>query len=171
MKKLILAVAVCSLLGSASVAAAAPVAKSIKATIKYFNFVVNGQTKLTADALVFNGATYVPIRDAANLFNYETTYNAATKSISFSSKNDWITLSELVASNARLSASQSDDAPNVYVIRAGNEIVFSLNVSTLKDGESTSVITNGSHMISVKKELGSVLLSKKDVIAAGYIVQ
>ncbi|MUG87673.1 hypothetical protein GNP92_15120 [Paenibacillus timonensis] len=171
MKKIVLVIAACALLGSASVAAAAPTAKAVKATIKYFNFVVNGQTKLTADALVFNGATYVPIRDAASLFNYETTYHAATKSISFSSKNDWITLSELVASNARLSASQSDDTPNVYVIRAGNEIAFSLNTSTLKDGEFTSVITNGSHLISVKKELGSVLLSKKGVIAAGYIVQ
>ncbi|MBW4840023.1 MAG: copper amine oxidase N-terminal domain-containing protein [Paenibacillaceae bacterium] len=170
MKKLILAVAVCSLLGSASVAAAAPVVKSIKATIKYFNFVVNGQTKLTADALVFNGATYVPIRDAASLFNYETKYDAATKSISFSSKRDWITLSELIAANTRLSASQSEDTPNVYVIRAGNEIAFSLNASALKDGETTSVVTNRSHLISVIKELGSVVLSKKDVIAAGYLV-
>lgn len=171
MKKLILAVTACALLGSASVAAAAPAAKAVKATIKYFNFVVNGQTKLTADALVFNGATYVPIRDAASLFNYETTYDAATKSISFSSKKDWITLSELVAANTRLSASSSQDTPNVYVVRAGNEIAFSLNASNLKDGDTTSVVTNGSHLISVKKELGSVVLGKKDVIAAGYLVE
>lgn len=171
MKKFVLAVVACALLGSATVVGAAPAAKAVRASIKYFNYVVNGQTKLTADALVFNGTTYVPIREAASLFNYDTTYDGATKTISFTTKKDWITLSELVAANTRLSASQSDDTPNVYVIRSGGEIAFSLNASNLKDGETTSVVTNRSHLIAVKKELGSVVLSEKDVIAAGYIVE
>ncbi|MCT2196178.1 copper amine oxidase N-terminal domain-containing protein [Paenibacillus sp. p3-SID1389] len=141
MKKFVLAVTACALIGSASVAGAAPAVKTVKATIKYFNYVVNGQTKLTADALVFNGTTYVPIREAASLFNYSTTYDGA------------------------------EDTANVYVVRAGGETAFSLNAANLKDGETTSVVTNKSHLITVKKELGSIVLSKKDVIAAGYIVE
>ncbi|WP_339302064.1 stalk domain-containing protein [Paenibacillus sp. FSL K6-2441] len=171
MKKIVLAVAASALIGTASVAGAAPAVKTVKATIKYFNYVVNGQTKLTADALVFNGTTYVPIREAASLFNYSTTYDGATKTISFSSKKEWITLSDLIAANPRLSASQSEDTANVYVVRAGGETAFSLNAANLKDGETTSVVTNKSHLITVKKELGSIVLSKKDVIAAGYIVE
>ncbi|WP_068786081.1 stalk domain-containing protein [Paenibacillus phocaensis] len=171
MKKLILAVAACAFLGTASIAAAAPVATTVKATIKYFNFVVNGQTKLTADALAFNGMTYVPIREAASLFNYDTTYDSATRSISFSSKQDWITLAELIAATPRLNATQSEETPDVYVVRTGGEIAFSLNVSNLKDGETSSVVTNQSHQIRVKKELGAVVLNKKDALAAGYLVQ
>lgn len=171
MKKIVLAVAASALIGTTSVAGAAPAVKTVKATIKYFNYVVNGQTKLTADALVFNGTTYVPIREAASLFNYDTTYNGATKTISFSSKKEWITLSDLIAANPRLSASKSEENPDVYVVRASGTTAFSLNAANLKDGETTSIITNGSHLITIKKELGSIVLSKKDVIAAGYIVE
>ncbi|WP_059052232.1 hypothetical protein [Paenibacillus senegalimassiliensis] len=168
MKKLVVSLTVCALLGTASVAAAAPIGKTAKATIQYFNFIVGGQNRATADALVFNSTTYVPIREAANLFNYSTFYDPALKSISFESKNEWVTLSELVAANSELSASAQSSNPLTYEVKKAGEVIFRIDSSSISDGLSATIVDNQSREFTVKKELGSLVISKDDVLAAGY---
>lgn len=168
MKKLVLSLSVCALLGTASVAAAAPIGKTAKATIQYFNFIVGGQNRATADALVFNSTTYVPIREAANLFNYNTSYDPELKSISFESKNEWVTLSELVAANSELSANAHPDNPLVYEVKKKGEVILRIDSASLSDGLSTTILDTQLRELTVKKELGSLVISKEDVLAAGY---
>ncbi|MBU5673829.1 stalk domain-containing protein [Paenibacillus brevis] len=171
MKKIILSLAACVLLGTATVAAAAPVATSVKASIRYFSFIVNGQPKLSADTLVHNGFTYVPIREAANLFNYDTKYDGATKSISFESRKEWITLTELIAANSTLSVSKQENAPDIYEIHERSQLAFKINVTSLKDGDNSTTADNKSNVIAIKKDLGSLFLNKKDVLEAGYKIE
>lgn len=56
----------------------------IKAVFSNFNFLVNGESaKLESQPLVYNGASYLPVREIANMLGYDVTYKTETKTVEF----------------------------------------------------------------------------------------
>lgn len=57
-------------------------ASGILAQFADFNLVVNGQAKvLQTKPLVYNGTSYLPVREIANLVGYDVTYKADSRTI------------------------------------------------------------------------------------------
>jgi hypothetical protein len=80
MKKIILALMLGLIIGSVSIVAAQ--SETIEATISKFNIIVNGEYKqLQSDPLVYQGTTYIPLREIGNLLGYDVTYKADTRTI------------------------------------------------------------------------------------------
>lgn len=53
-----------------------------------FNFVINGrQQKLETKPLLYNGTSYLPVREISNLLGYDITYKADTKTIVLNSSD------------------------------------------------------------------------------------
>lgn len=169
MKKVIASLAIGMLIGSATVAAAAP--STVQATIAKFKILVDGETKTgTTNQLVYKGTTYVPIREVGGLFGYETKYDGTYKSIEFIAKSeaiaDWISLYEFeVFNNVEVVRQEADGA---YKIVRNKEELFKFNASGLKDGETSATTISNGTVIQIKKHLGSILLNKADLKKAGY---
>ncbi len=84
MKKIILTAVVSMMLGSSVTALASTdlVGTEIKAVFAKFNLEINGQTKeFETLPLVYNGTSYLPVRDIANLIGYDVTYKADSRTI------------------------------------------------------------------------------------------
>lgn len=81
MKKLIIGLVLGVLIGSASVTLAAE-GDEVTAIFAKFNLVINGQAKdLDEVPLVYNGTSYLPVRNLANLVGYDVTYKADNRTI------------------------------------------------------------------------------------------
>lgn len=75
------------MLGSSVTALAATdlVGTEIKAVFAKFNLEINGQPKeFETLPLVYNGTSYLPVRDIANLIGYDVTYKADSRTIALS---------------------------------------------------------------------------------------
>ncbi|AWB44269.1 hypothetical protein DCC85_08595 [Paenibacillus sp. CAA11] len=170
MKKIIISLATCALLGTASVAAAAP--STIQATISKFKIIVNGQIKSnSSNVILYKGTTYVPIREAANLFDYKTAYYGAAQAIEFRSnhkQDKWVTLSELQSLNSVSIVQKADGSKGAYDIKSNGSILFSVYSDQLNDGDSTIVYISNNKPIHVKKTLGAVVLNGQDLLNAGF---
>jgi len=80
MKKLIIALSLGLIIGMASTVSAQ--SETVEAIFSKFNIIINGEYKeLQTDPLVYQGTTYVPLREIGNLFGYDVTYKADTKTI------------------------------------------------------------------------------------------
>lgn len=76
-------------IGSATLASAAP--STVQAVLTKFSFSVNGQEqKLESDPLVYNGKTYLPVREVAEITGYKLNYDNKSKSIKLESKEDTV---------------------------------------------------------------------------------
>jgi hypothetical protein len=54
----------------------------VQAVFAQFNLVINGQTKtMETVPLVYNGTSYLPVRDISNLFGYDVTYKSDSRTI------------------------------------------------------------------------------------------
>lgn len=81
MKKIVIALALGMLLGSA-VTAVAATNETVQAVFSKFAITVNGQPKeLKTDPLVVDGTSYLPVREVANLVGYDVDYEDATRTI------------------------------------------------------------------------------------------
>jgi hypothetical protein len=81
LKKLILGLVVGMLLGSSTVAFAAT-NETVSAVFADFILKINGkEQKLDSQILVYNGTSYLPVRDVANLVGYDVTYKADSRTI------------------------------------------------------------------------------------------
>ncbi|SDC70315.1 Copper amine oxidase N-terminal domain-containing protein [Paenibacillus sp. UNCCL117] len=82
MKKLIIALSLGMLIGSATTAIAAT-SETVQATIAKFVIKVNGQEKqLATSPIVVDGNSYLPVREVAGLLGAEVGYDDATRTIS-----------------------------------------------------------------------------------------
>lgn len=175
MKRVIASLTIGMLIGSATIAAAAP--NTIQATLAKFKMVVNGETKATTQSqLVYNGTTYVALREAADLFGYEAKYDGTKKQIDFTLKDiptevsiEWISLYEFETLNKGITISQKDTIGSYKIVQDKNEL-FSLYTANLKDGEIGGTTTKDGAAINVMKYLGSILLNKEDLKEAGFKV-
>jgi hypothetical protein len=79
-KKIIAALALGMMIGSATTALAAP--DVVEATVAKFKFIVNGQQKEVAtEQLVVMGTTYLPVREISNMLGYDVTYKKDANTI------------------------------------------------------------------------------------------
>src|SRR5690606_13613155 len=54
----------------------------VEATFAKFQYIINGEpTELEADALVYQGSTYLPVRVLLNTLGYDVTYLAENRTI------------------------------------------------------------------------------------------
>ncbi|MEK3922834.1 MULTISPECIES: stalk domain-containing protein [Paenibacillus] len=75
------------MIGSATLAAAAP--STVNAILTKFSFVVDGKEQnLQSDTLVYNGKTYLPIREVAEMTGYKLIYDKEQKKIEFETKGE-----------------------------------------------------------------------------------
>lgn len=92
MKKIILALAIGMLIGSTVVALAASnnqIGKEVNAVFASFNLVINGETKeLETVPLVYNGTSYLPVKEIGNLTGYDVTYKSDSRTIELNSTVD-----------------------------------------------------------------------------------
>ncbi|WP_163882682.1 hypothetical protein [Paenibacillus favisporus] len=171
MKKLIIGLTVGMLIGSSTVALAAP--STVQATLKKFRIVVNGETQIsTSNQLVYKGSTYVPIRETANMLHFSTNYNAKANTIEFKSNplsTEWITLIELQALN-KISITTITGKEDAYEITSAGNSLLKINGEEIKEGDSTVVSNINNNQIHVKKSLGVLLLNKQDLKNAGFNV-
>lgn len=85
MKKLIIGLVLGMMIGISAVSFAAVedlVGTEVKAVFAQFNLKINGaDKKLETAPLVYNGTSYLPVRDVANLVGYDVTYKADSRTI------------------------------------------------------------------------------------------
>ncbi|MNS25421.1 hypothetical protein D3C72_573160 [compost metagenome] len=172
MKKVIAALALGMMIGSTTVALAAP--STVQATVTKLRMIVNGQMKSdTSSQLVYKGTTYVPIRETAGYFGYNTYYNSKFNSIEFASKNELLTKWTTIMDFATLNDYQvrtSESNKDLLELAAGGNTAFSLSlVDLIKAGETIITTTKG-NLVHVKYTSGTILLSKEDLKAAGYSI-
>lgn len=171
MKKMIIGLTVGMLIGSSTMALAAP--NTVQATLKKFRIIVNGETQIsTSNQLLYKGTTYVPIRETANMFHYTTNYNANANTIEFKSNplsTEWITLNELQALN-KVSITPITGKENAYEITSAGSSLLKIYGEDIKEGDSTVVSDVNNKQIQVKKSLGAIVLNKQDLKNAGFNV-
>ncbi|MEK5478268.1 stalk domain-containing protein [Paenibacillus sp. FSL R5-0407] len=170
MKRVIASLAIGMLIGSATVAAAAP--NTVQATIAKFKILVDGETKTgTTNQLVYNGTTYVPIREVADLFGYNTNYDGPKKTIEFASANEtvaeWISLANFAALN-EAQVGQPEDSDDIITIARSGIRLFGINKTGFTDGTESKVLTEDGKTIRVLKLKDSFMLNKEDLKAAGF---
>lgn len=171
MKKMIIGLTIGMLIGSSTVALAAP--NTVQATLKKIRIVINGETQVsTSNQLVYKGTTYVPIRETANMFHYTTNYNAKANTIEFKSNplsTEWITLSDLQALN-KVAVRPISGKENSFEITSQEKSLLKIYGDDLKEGDSTTVGDINNKQIQVKVFLGALVLNKQDLKNAGFNV-
>lgn len=88
MKKLILGMVIGLLVGTTGTALASSdlVGTKVQAVFASFNLVINGVTKEMETApLVYNGTSYLPVKEIANLTGFDVTYKADSRTIELNS--------------------------------------------------------------------------------------
>lgn len=105
MKRMILALTLGLLIGSATTALAAT-SDTVQAVFAEFRILVNGEEKqLETTPLVVKGASYLPVREVAGLLGAEVDYDDATRTIKLDQKDgaatvattteEWVWISDL----------------------------------------------------------------------------
>lgn len=178
MKKMIIGLVLGMMIGSATVAAAAP--GTVQAVLAKLSFYVDGQSKnLKAAPLVYNGTTYLPVREVSGLLGYDLDFNSKAAKINFKSKGDsdvtttpttteWIALRTL-ADTYNLSVGQTGDSNGTFRVKNDTNVWFDLPV--LKDGSDTVVISSNGQEIHVKYTNKGIQVNKKDLQNSGLINQ
>lgn len=172
MKKVIAALALGMMIGSTTVALAAP--NTVQATVTKLKMIVNGQLKsATSTQLVYKGTTYVPLRESAKYFGYNTFYNPHFDSIEFTQKNKitnkWSTLIEFTNLN-NYEILPTEDSKDILTIGSGKNIAFRITTSDLKEGSETTVIATNGKSIRVLYSYSTLFLNKEDLKASGYSI-
>lgn len=172
MKKLIIGLTVGMLIGSSTVAMAAT-STTVKATIAKYRVLINGVNKpVASNQLLYNGNTYVQLRDAGSIFGYDVSYKASDKSINFTVKNspdsNWITITDFATANG-YTIKVDNASTDTYNIQANNSTVLAVNISNLKENEERALTSTNGKVVTVKRYLGSYLLNKTDLIRGGFM--
>ncbi|SMF88195.1 Copper amine oxidase N-terminal domain-containing protein [Paenibacillus uliginis N3/975] len=156
-KKIIKTVATLALgmmIGSATIAAAAP--GTIQAVLSKFTFVVDGQKQtLKSDPIVYKGTTYLPVREVAEMLNAEvSSFDNKAKKIELKTKGSQTT------SNPQLSSNQSS-APQTPLKLKLNETAtkgdMTIKVNSVsytdfipsKPGETSGTLAESGHKFAI----------------------
>ncbi|UPK45779.1 stalk domain-containing protein [Paenibacillus pabuli] len=85
--KTVVTLSIGMMIGSATLAAAAP--STVKAVLTKFSFSIDGQEQnLKSEPLVYNGKTYLPVREVAEMTGYKLNYDNKAKKIEFETKEE-----------------------------------------------------------------------------------
>ncbi len=176
MKRTIIALVIGLLIGAAGTAVAQT--ETVQANLAKFVFVVNGaEQKLDADPLVYQGTTYLPVRNVANLLGYDVTYRADERKIELKKAaepqerrkadmektvtiNDWQTLNEIAKKHG-------------LFISVGNEVIIGDIKFPRPNGEPdrTEAIETERGILHLKIDNGLFLISEEELIELGIIDQ
>jgi hypothetical protein len=172
MKKLIAGLTIGMLIGSSTVAMAAT-STTVKATLAKYHILVGGQAKaVTANQLVYNGNTYIQLREAGSLFGYNATYSAGSKTISFTSKDNilakWISVPDYSLASAHAVELQ-EGSQTIYEVTKGRDVLFTIDTTDLKEGEERAIVAKNGKAVYFTKYKGSVMLNRSDLKKAGLL--
>lgn len=154
-------------------------ASGILAQFADFNLVVNGQAKvLQTKPLVYNGTSYLPVREIANLVGYDVTYKADSRTIELNTVTatstiqtpvqdikdptepisntvnmaDWISLRELSSQGVSVIIDKE-----TIISKGDKTLIFPLNTTTLIGVDTKGPIffhsVNGSTLMHYKSSL------------------
>ncbi|KUP24928.1 stalk domain-containing protein [Paenibacillus sp. DMB5] len=122
MKKAIIGLAAGMLIGSAGMAAAATT-QTVQAAFAKFTISINGQKQsLKSDPLIYNGTTYLPVREVSNLLGYTLEFDNSSKSIDLSkggnsamlSTDNWLSIMDLKDYGITVTGNLNDEMILVY---------------------------------------------------------
>ncbi|MNH78564.1 hypothetical protein D3C73_308700 [compost metagenome] len=177
MKKMIIGLVLGMMIGSATVAAAAP--GTVQAVIAKLSFFVDGQSKsLKSAPLVYNGTTYLPVREVSGMLGYDLDFNSKTNKINFTAKGDsnvttttntseWVQLRD-IAQKYNLTVGQFGESLKVLSVKSGETTLFKVDVDKLTE-EGTIAYTSDGHEIHLKMENGFILVNSADLKNSGVI--
>lgn len=170
MKKMIIGLTLGMLIGSTSVALAAP--STVQAIVAKFTITVDGQKQtLKTNPLIYNGTTYLPVREVAGMLNADvTSFDNKTKKIELKTKRDngtMIVATEWVSTNDlnRLYGIGINMGKDTTITYRNKTIVFPLSMDD-KDTDS-KVYTNAENTASLKIENGVMYLGKDALSVLG----
>lgn len=172
MKKMIIGLTIGMLIGSSTVTLAAT-SNTVKATLVKYRIMISGKNQtVSTNQLLYNGNTYIQLREAGNLFGYYATFDGPNKTIHFNSKdsnqNKWISLLDFsIATNLQVEPDQ--EKPDVYKILKGNDVILNINALDLKENEERAVAAQNGTMVYFTKIKGSVVLNRANLKPAGLM--
>ncbi|MEN1985973.1 stalk domain-containing protein [Paenibacillus hubeiensis] len=103
------------MIGSATLAAAAP--STVNAILTKFSFAVDGKEQnLQSDTLVYNGKTYLPIREVAQMTGYKLIYDKEQKKIEFE------TIGESFLNNNSSTPPSTTSQPQTKIYNVGDVV-------------------------------------------------
>lgn len=147
----------------------------IQAKFTDFNLIINGKQKvLQTKPLVYNGTSYLPVREISNLLGYDVTYKSDTRTIILdSAKNtnnqsalsdEWISLSDLATNkNIRIIIGE-------YINISRDSILISIKLDEIQeDAIAKKYKTNDSQQISILKTNNTIFLLLSELKAIGIL--
>ena len=159
--KTIATLALGMMIGSATIAAAAP--STVQAVLAKFTLSVNGQHQaLKNEPLVYNGTTYLPVREVAGLLDADASFDNKTKNIELQTKGvdtvdttvpvsqEWISLADLAKQVDELTAGPLSDNQTGLTIVKGDVKVEIPNLIGKPDGTVETLKTSTGVEIKVK---------------------
>lgn len=177
MKKMVLALALGLLIGSASTAMAAD---AVQAVFAKFSLKVNGELKeLKTLPLLVDGTSYLPVREVAGLLGYDVGFEDGTIKLDNMPKTDkskgdgnvntvadeWISLIELAESN-NLKAGYSE--PNgFFKVSKDNITYIEFDASKLKENSIMEVVNSKGQKVRVTVINGTTLFNRSDIKSMG----
>lgn len=174
MKKMIIGLVAGLLIGSVgTVAASSP---TVQAVFQKFVLDVEGQTH-NIEPLVYQGTTYLPVREVSGLLNYDVKYDGKTRTIQLNEKGadsvnnvateEWIGFRDFFT-KYNASWETSDDPKLETKLIVGEK---SINMESIGyfDGEKTLKTSNGTLRLKVKDSVTYLYIP--DLIKLGLIDQ
>jgi len=128
---------------------------SIKVLTNSVNIIVNGK-KVDGDNFVYNGTTYVPLKNVATLFGAEVSWDAKTRNVLLTTKTATLNSNEVIKISKLINAFDP---------------TFSLSELSVTNIEAISVISNGVNTsVQFKIENNNILLTNTRVNYGGNIL-
>lgn len=168
-KQLIIGLSLGMLLGS-STAAVAATSTAVQATLAKFNVVVGKKPQqLSSSQLVYNGNTYIQLREAGTIFGYSTTYNGTSRTITFTPAADWLTLSQVIELTG-LTLDLDPNKKDTYRFLRGKEVIVSFDTQNLAENEERAATTSINNLVIYFKKLnGAIVVESEDLKQAGLL--
>lgn len=137
MKKMIIGLVAGMLIGSATAAVAAT-SPTVQAVVSKYAISVDGQQQtLKSDPLVYNGTTYLPVREVAGLTGYDLQFDAKSKKIDLQSKAEGVEKPVSVETKTQSPQWVSLSQLSKYGITATGNLTSEI---TLKSGDQTLTV-------------------------------
>lgn len=174
MKKIVIALALGLLIGSAATAFASD---KVQAVFAEFKLLVNGiEKQLETNPLVVDGTSYLPVREIAGLLGAEVSYDDATRTIKLFYKNgekivttenldlsEWVHLKDLAKHGVEVIIDE-----NTSIIYKDKKLEFPLGKTTLVGKDTTvPIFFNSDNGATLMIYEGAMYLEIEDKILLG----
>lgn len=191
MKKNVLALAACLLLGATATAAAS--GDAVQAVSAPFVFKVNGEVKeLKSSPILVDGTAYLPVRETAGLLEYSLDYDEATRTISLDREQkksgistvevlneapdlaDWINVADLIRfyEGNGIRAEVSGDSSTTFLRIGGFGMGFPLAFEDqYKDGDIPKLYRRQGGKFSILVYKNHIFVNKAELNELGFPIE